>query len=147
MWVIFFLSVKDMAKDRLPTLPRYISRATITREKVFKLLVRPAVIPTVLMAEKVSNRASTPFKFWAQQIAIPAVTAREILIKNTEEAFWMAASSSLLPKIFSPFLFRKLDQIYSRITIMVVVFTPPAVEPGLPPINIRITVRSLVASV
>ena len=83
MWAIFFLSVKDMAKDKLPTLPRYMSSATTTREKVFKLLVRPAVIPTVLMAENVSNRASMPFKFWAQQMVIPAVTAREILMKNT----------------------------------------------------------------
>ena len=147
MWVIFFLSVKDMAKDRLPTLPRYISRATITREKVFKLLVRPAVIPTVLMAEKVSNRASTPFKFWAQQIAIPAVTAREILIKNTEEAFWMAASSSLLPKIFAPWVLVSVDFKYTKSTTMVVTLIPPAVEPGAPPINIKTMVKSLLPSV
>ena len=98
-----------MAKDRLPTLPKYINSATMIRENVFKLLVMPAVIPTVLMAENVSNKASIPFRFCIQQMAIPAVMAREMLIKNTEEAFWMAASSRRLPNMFAPWVLVNVD--------------------------------------
>ncbi len=49
---------KAKAKERLPTLPRYINIIISILDTVFKSLVIPAVIPTVPLAENASNTTS-----------------------------------------------------------------------------------------
>ena len=71
--------------------------------------------------------------------------ARLIFVNTTELALWIASFSRRLPKI--PFDWRCVMPLKAEIAITarVVVLIPPAVEPGEPPINIRNTVRILLA--
>ena len=55
-------------------------------------------------------------------------------------------SSSLRPKIFVPVVRVKVERTDNNRTNMVVTFTPPAVEPGAPPININTIERNLLLS-
>ena len=104
-------------------------------------------IPTVPVAENISIKISDNDRPGSNPDITKALTAESSkLIKNTVLAFLIESSSILLPKIFKPLLLRNADQIYKSITIMVVVLIPPAVDPGLPPTNINITVKSLVGS-
>lgn len=49
---------KARAKERLPILPQYIKRMMTHRETGCSALVIPVVIPTVPIAENVSNKIS-----------------------------------------------------------------------------------------
>ena len=76
-----------------------------------------------------------------------AATAINRLRPITILAFFISSSASLLPYILHPAEFLRFDHIYTIMTTIVVVLTPPAVEPGQPPINMSIIVRSLLACV
>ena len=58
----------------------------------------------------------------------------------------MESSGNLRLNTLQPFVFLMLEYKNNSITATLVVFTPPAVDPGLPPKNIKITVKNLLAS-
>ncbi len=72
-----------------------------------------------------------------------AATASRRLIVTTILAFLISSSSRRLPNILLPWLLRRFAQTKISITAKVVVLMPPAVDPGLPPINISTIVTSL----
>ena len=107
----------------------------------------PVVIPTVPIAENVSNRISENPSGCIAMIASDAVTASKRLIVRIVPARLTASFSSLRPKILIPYVCLILECTHKRRTTRVVVLMPPAVEPGLPPMNIRMMVSSLLPSV
>ena len=88
-----------MAKDKLPTRPKYISRITTIRLIMFNCVVSPAVMPTVLIAEITSKRVSKPLKFCRMHKINAAVVAKKRLVQNTAADLRSASSSKRLPKI------------------------------------------------
>ena len=58
-------------------------------------------------------------------------------INSIVAAFFIVSSSMLRPRISVSFFWLKIDFTFANNTATVVVFIPPAVEPGAPPINIR----------
>ena len=141
-----FFSVRASANDTLPTLPQYIRKIIISLEAVSRSRVMPVVIPTVPIAETTSKITSeSSSEGWKALIRMMPARARLIFVKATEEALPIASFSSLLPKMPFDSLLRIPLTVEIKITAKVVVFIPPAVEPGEPPMNIRNVVRILPA--
>ena len=93
--------------------------------------------PTVPTAEAVSNRQTPNGSPSIIQIAEALIKLRVIYNRNTVDAVFTAEDSSLLPKHSGSSLRLKLDIALSTSTAIVVVFIPPAVEPGEPPMSIN----------
>ena len=74
-------------------------------------------------------------------IAIPPNKKSVIYIRNTADAVFTVSSSTrrLISSALS--FFRKTERAEENKTAIVVVFIPPAVEPGEPPISIRIIMK------
>ena len=139
-------SIRASANETLPTLPQYIRKIITILEAATRSRVMPVVIPTVPIAEETSKIISEmPRLGWNEQIRMMPTSASEMFVKATELALWMASSSRRLPKIPFDCLRRIPLKVEMAITASVVVFIPPAVEPGEPPINIRNTVSILLA--
>ena len=132
-WGFLFDWTKARAKERLPILPQYIRRMMINRDTGCSALVIPVVIPTVPMAENVSNRISENPSGCIAIMASDAVSANSRLIVSMVPARLTASFSSLRPKILIPYVCLMLECTHKRRTTRVVVLIPPAVDPGLPP--------------
>lgn len=142
----FLFSNSAAAKETLPTLPQNISIISTIWDTTPNELVRPAERPTVLIAEKVSiNIFDKEAGSTAAIIKVP-VNAKDILIVLTSRALCKNSSLMLLLKAEILSLPLTFDATKANIIKSEVVFIPPAVEPELPPINIKIMVKSLDAS-
>ena len=99
--------------------------------------VIPSVNPTVPTAEAVSNRHMSIGRPSIMLIARPPKKNSVKYITRIVAAFLITLSPILRPKkqVFS--LRRNVETAVPISTAIVVVFMPPAVEPGLPPISIR----------
>ena len=99
--------------------------------------VIPSVSPTVPTAEAVSYRheESGRFSYTLIKIAPPKNNARYIV--TTVAAVLTTPHSILRPKNWTLSCWRKVAAAFAINTASVVVFIPPAVEPGDPPIIIR----------
>lgn len=74
-WGFLLDWTKARAKERLPILPQYIRRMMMQRDTGWSALVIPVVIPTVPIAENVSNRISENPSGCIAMMASDAVTA------------------------------------------------------------------------
>lgn len=97
----------------------------------------PSDRPTVPIADAVSNKHGRRGMFSMRLIIVPQPINIMIYIKNTVAAFLTASSGMrLLYKWACSFLL-KTENAEDIRTAIVVVFMPPAVEPGEPPISIN----------
>ena len=104
--------------------------------------VIPSVRPTVPTAEALSNRHVSSGSFSTALMTIPPERNRVIYSRNTVTAFFTVSSAMRRPKK-RPFSCRwKIAAAQATSTASVVVFMPPAVEPGEPPTSIRSPVSS-----
>ena len=141
-----FGSIRARANETLPTLPQYIRNIITIRDAVMSSRVIPVVIPTVPIADETSKIISEMLSSgWSAQIRTMPIRASVRFVNATELALWIASFSRRLPKIPLDCLRVIPLKVEIAITARVVVFIPPAVEPGEPPINIRITVSILLA--
>lgn len=139
-------SVNNIANDKVPILPRYINAIITACAKTFNDVVIPVDKPTVPIAENTSNNTSArSCAAFVALISIVAVSARIILNDAMAVAFFSAPLSRRLLRTSSVEVFLRLDKSEIIITAKVVVLIPPAVEPGLPPMNIKIIVSNLLA--
>ena len=123
-----------------PTRPKNMSRISIPCDKIPRLGVMPSVSPTVPIAEAVSKRQASKGSFSIILMISPPPKNKVRYIMRMVEAFLAASSSVRRPKKWeSPFLRNTAMELAKR-TAIVVVFMPPAVEPGEPPISIRIII-------
>ena len=98
----------------------------------------PRVAPTVPKAEAVSYKMSINAKSSIAAITKLTNITIDREITNIDKAFFMVSSLILLLKTIGSFSFF-ITEMTARInTTKVVVFIPPAVDPGDPPINIRL---------
>ena len=96
----------------------------------------PVDIPTVFIAETASNTTSVGSSSGCMpQMAVTPMKVMVRLNAATERAFLGISSSSRLPKRLMSSSFLMLATAARKSTATVTVFTPPAVEPGLPPMN------------
>ena len=123
-----------------PTLPKNIRRISIPRETSPRVLVIPSVKPTVPMAEAVSKRQLKRGKFSIWLIINPPVRNKIIYMIKMVAEFLTISSDILLPKARVFLRWRNTANADITITAIVVVFIPPAVEPGEPPISISISI-------
>ena len=123
-----------------PTLPKNISIISITRDTADRPLVMPSDSPTVPIAELVSNRQVSSGRFSTLLIMTPLVKNNTRYINKTAPALRTVSSDILLLKHCTSFLRLNTVIAESNRTAKVVVFIPPAVEPGEPPISIRIII-------
>ena len=126
-----------------PTLPKNISIISITRDTADRPLVMPSVSPTVPIAELVSNRQVSSGRFSTLLIMIPLVKNNTRYINKTAPALQTVSFDILLLKHCTPFL--RLNTVIAERnrTAKVAVFIPPAVEPGEPPISIRMIIMAV----
>ena len=105
------------------------------------MIPRPGVIPsdkpTVPIAEAVSNKQVSMGKSSSQLIAIPPAKNRVRYINKITAAFLIVSSVILLPKHSESYFLLNTAINVMKSTAIVVVFIPPAVEPGEPPISIN----------
>ena len=120
-----------------PTLPRNIRTTRIICEAIPIYGVIPSVQPTVPTAEAVSNKQTPKGSPSIIQIAAALIKHSVIYREKTVVAVFTAEDSSLLPKHSGSSLRLKLDIALKNSTAIVVVFIPPAVEPGEPPTSIK----------
>ena len=130
-----------------PTLPKNISIISITRDTADRPLVMPSDSPTVPIAELVSNRQVSSGRFSTLLIMTPLVKNNTRYINKTAPALRTVSSDILLLKHCTSFLRLNTVIAESNRTAKVVVFIPPAVEPGEPPISIRIIHSSEISCV
>jgi len=139
-----FFSTRADPKDMLPTLPQNIRKIIIIFDKFSRSRVIPVDIPTVPIAEKHSKLRSLKDKFGCKQLM--RKTPRSVRVKftkNTLTAFLIHSSGSLLPKTLVERSLRMMLSEKRSKTATVVVLIPPAVDPGEPPMNIRISVKRI----
>ena len=86
----------------LPILPQYIIIMIIMRPTVFKSLVMPVVMPTVLIAEYTSNSTSSISILDVASIAITAVSPSTRLMISTIPAFLITSLLIFLPNTLQP---------------------------------------------
>ena len=113
---------------------------------MLKLGVIPSESPTVPIAEAVSNMAERTGTFSTLLIIIPLVRNNVMYISEIVAALRTVSVPILLPKKWVSSFFLKTENAEENSTAIVVVFMPPAVDPGEPPINIRIMVNTRPAS-
>ena len=138
-----FLSVKDMDEGKtFPQRPRYIKMIRITLAAGTREGVTPVLMPTVLTADTTSKSIVVRSRFCSIEIKNVATTASSRCVVNTAAAFEIASSSIRRLKMLTPSVLVRVERRYRISTAIVVTLIPPAVEPGQPPINIRIMVRN-----
>ena len=115
-------------------------------ECVDTIIVIPNERPTVPIAEAASNRHFSKGKSSTMLMIMPPVQKRVMYKSRMDEAFFTTFCSSLLPKKCEYSFLRKTDKALANITATVVVFIPPAVEPGDPPIIINAIIIACPAS-
>ena len=108
-WGLRLDLVNARAKDKLPIRPQYISSIITIRENEFRLLVTPVLIPEVPIAEHVSKNTSDIGRFWDTIMAMVAASIRPRLMVRMQADCLMDSSSSLLPNISTPYVWRILD--------------------------------------
>ena len=108
--------------------------------------VIPRESPTVPTAEAASNKHVRIGRSSVILIINPPTPLNVIYIKKTVAAFLSTSPFILRPKKLASSLRRKVAIAIANNTAIVVVFIPPAVEPGLPPISIKIIVINCPAS-
>ena len=123
-------SASAPAKLRLPTLPQYMRKMIVMRDTVDRLLVMPVDMPTVATAEVVSNMTSATGKPSAAHMITEETSSNERLVTNTAVAFSSISAPMRLPNIPKLLFFRMYENPKSKRVMKVVVFMPPAVEPG-----------------
>ena len=126
-----------------PTLPKNISIISITRDTADRPLVMPSDSPTVPIAELVSNRQVSSGRSSTLLIMTPLVKNNTRYINKTAPALRTVSSDILLLKHCTSFLRLNTVIAESNRTAKVVVFIPPAVEPGEPPISIRMIIMAV----
>ena len=126
-----------------PTLPKNISIISITRDTADRPLVMPSVSPTVPIAELVSNRQVSSGRFSTLLIMIPLVKNNTRYINKTAPALQTVSFDILLLKHCTSFLRLNTVIAEGNRTAKVAVFIPPAVEPGEPPISIRMIIMAV----
>lgn len=144
----FFCALDKAAKInvRPPTRPKNISRIKTLRESRFSSGVIPRDRPTVPTAEAVSKRQVSMGSPSETLMIRPPVQHSVIYISEIVAAFFTTSSSMRRPKRLAFSLRRKVEIAVVSKTAMVVVFKPPAVDPGLPPISISAMVINCPAS-
>ena len=103
----------------------------------------PSDSPTVPIAELVSNRQVSSGRSSTLLIMTPLVKNNTRYINKTAPALRTASSDILLLKHCTSFLRLNTVIAESNRTAKVVVFIPPAVEPGEPPISIRMIIMAV----
>ena len=127
---------------RPPTRPININIIKIILDAIVREGVIPKDRPTVPMAEDVSKRQVKKGRSSMALKAKAPLKDRNRYKKNIAPAAFTASSITLLPKhSASPFLLKTAKAERIR-TAIVVVFIPPAVDPGDPPISIRKTLMA-----
>ena len=144
---VYFFSKSAVAKETLPTRPQNIKNIKITCDVIFSVGVTPAVRPTVLIAEKVSIKESASVMGSIAQIINAPLNAKERLTRVISNALFKNSFLILFLKAVMLFLPRTEEKMKAKNTKKEVVLIPPAVEPELPPMNIKITVKSFDDSV
>ena len=113
-----------------PTLPKNISIIRMNCETIPNCEVMPRDSPTVPIADAVSNSDGSNGIFSRRQMIIPQPINSPIYSKKIVAALFTVSSDiHRLKKCVSSFL-RNTDSADETKTAMVVVFIPPAVEPG-----------------
>ena len=122
---------------RPPTLPKNISPISTQRDTGPSDGVMPMDSPTVPMAETVSKMHGSKGSPSAALITKAPASARKRYSVSSVEALLTVSSS--IRRLNSRGLFRRRTTAaaLAASTAAVVVFTPPAVEPGFPPMNIK----------
>lgn len=93
--------------------------------------------PTVPIAETVSKMQAPIGSPSAMLITAAPIIDRIRYINKSVAAFLIVSSSILLPNSCALFFLRKTEKAPEKRTAIVVVFMPPAVDPGDPPISIK----------
>lgn len=96
------LCTNESTNVMLPILPQYIIIMIIMRPTVFKSLVMPVVMPTVLIAEYTSNSTSSISILDVASIAITAVSPSTRLMISTIPAFLITSLLIFLPNTLQP---------------------------------------------
>ena len=122
---------------RPPTLPRYMSKISTICDGMRSCGVIPSVNPTVPTADAVSYRQadSGRLSYALIKTAPPKNSTRYIV--RMVAAVLTALQSTLRPKNWALSRWRKVAVALAIKTASVVVFMPPAVEPGEPPMSIK----------
>ena len=123
-----------------PTLPKNIRQIKIIWETSPRSGVIPNDNPTVPIADAVSNKAVISGISSVLLITIPPTRNKTIYIKKIVAAFLIVSSGICLPKKLVCSFFQNTDNADETRTARVVVFIPPAVEPGEPPMSISIMI-------
>ena len=124
----------------------YIKKIKRNRDKIPSCGVIPSVRPTVPIAEAVSNRQTSRGRFSIRLMINPPNMNKVRYIIRMVAAFRIVSSSTRRPKKWVCSLRRKTEIAVERRTAIVVVFIPPAVDPGEPPISIRMIMMAMPTS-
>ena len=122
---------------RPPTLPRYMSVISTICDGMCSCGVIPSVNPTVPTADAVSYRQADSGRFSSALIKTAPLKNSIKYIVRMVAAVLMALQSTLRPKNWALSRWRKVAVALASRTASVVVFIPPAVEPGEPPMSIK----------
>ena len=123
-----------------------MSKIKIICEKDDNCCVIPSVSPTVPIAEMVSNKQVCTGRLSTILIKIADTIARKIYMIIIDDAVLITESSILLLKQSAFCFLLNTAIVFAINTAIVVVFIPPAVDPGEPPMIIRIIVIVLPVS-
>ena len=138
-----FLFADNVAKISVkpPIRPKNIRQINISLETRCSPGVIPSVRPTVPIADAVSDRQVRMGSSSTRLMTIPPSRNRDMYIRKTVTAFLTVSSAIRRPKNRPFSRLRKTATAQATSTAAVVVFMPPAVEPGLPPMSIKPMVR------
>ena len=129
-----------------PTRPKNINTIKTKCDAVLNPAVMPSDKPTVPMAEAVSNNASFTVILSNALKSIPQPKNRRIYSAVMEIICNKASSLILLRKQVMFLRFLNTENRLDTSMASVVVFKPPAVELGEPPMSIKKIIHKIVAS-
>lgn len=131
---------------RTLTRPINIIKIRITLPQTVISAVMPVDRPTVARADVTSNKMRMKEKFSVRHKIMVATTIKEAATQKIARALMMRpCSRRLLNKITSS-LPRIIELTVAKMIAMVVVLTPPPVEPGEAPQNIKMMMKNRLAS-
>ena len=136
MFSFTFLRLNASANEIGPILPKYMVAIIISLPQKFKVEVKFLVRPTVAVALTVSYAISSAEAFVTRE---RSRVDKNIMLKDmatTAIAFRIASFEMVRLNIVTSFLFLIDARADAINTVIVTVFTPPAVPNGEPPINI-----------
>ena len=139
---MFRFTAETVAKIMVspPTRPKNIREIRIALDIEPSVGVIPSESPTVPIADEASKRQGIKESPSISLMTMPPERKRTRYIKSIAEAFFIAASATRLSKHSTSSLLLKTDIAENTSIATVVVFMPPAVEPGEPPMSISIMV-------